>query len=44
MKPSGWCREEGRSDRFSGYAPGQNINGKWITSCENPSMINHAGG
>jgi hypothetical protein len=37
MKPAGWCREKGRSDRFKWRCPkAKNINGKWITSCENP--------
>lgn len=37
MKPFGWTREEGRSDRFKWRCPQvKRVNGKWITSCENP--------
>ena len=37
MKPNVWSREEGRSDRFKWRCPQvKQINGKWITSCENP--------
>lgn len=37
MKPNGWSREEGRSDRFKWRCPQVKlIKGKWITSCENP--------
>lgn len=37
MKPNGWSREQGRSDRFKWRCPqAKQINGKWITSCENP--------
>ena len=37
MKPAGWSREKGRSDRFKWICPeAKYINGKWITSCENP--------
>lgn len=37
MKPFGWTREEGRADRFKWRCPNiKRVNGKWITSCENP--------
>jgi hypothetical protein len=37
MKPGGWTHEKGRSDRFKWLCPETRyINGKWITSCQNP--------
>jgi hypothetical protein len=37
MKPAGWAREEGRPDRFQWRCPKvKRINGKWITSCDDP--------
>ena len=37
MKPAGWTHEEGRSDRFKWICPETKyINGKWVTSCQNP--------
>lgn len=37
LKPCGWTREEGRSDRFKWRCPHVKfIRGKWITSCPNP--------
>ncbi len=37
LKPMGWTREPGRSDRFKWCCPkAKNIKGKWITECADP--------
>lgn len=37
LKPHGWSCEKGRGDRFKWRCPhAKQVNGKWITSCDNP--------